>query len=246
MRDQSLASSVLGLATLLASTVPAFAGNFDVKPMRLALSAKQPVASLELRNEGTEPGVMQLQVMGWTQADGNDVYVETSEVLANPPILTVPPGSSRVVRVGLRRAPDPQHELTYRLYLQEVLPPATPDAPQGLRMSLRVGVPVFVAALAKDKLEFKWRTVATSDGAIKLSLANTGNEHIKIKDLELSSLDGAHSTGVRTVATYVLSGQSREWLLKMDAPPAAGAPMRLKAHIDGSAELTVDLSLEAT
>jgi len=245
MRDQTLASSALALTTLLAVAVPALAGSFSVYPMRLALSAKQPVASLEVHNNGSEPAVVQLQVVDWTQADDGDVYGETSEVLATPPILTVPPGGSRVVRVGLRRNPDAQHELSYRLYMQE-LPPPQPPEPEGMRMTLRIGVPVFVAASAKAKPEFHWRSVATSDGGIKLSLANGGNEHIKIRDLELSSADGAHSSGVQNVTTYVLSGQHREWLLKMDAPLHTGVPLRVKAHTDGNFELEANLTLEAT
>lgn len=236
----------LGLASLLASPMPVLAGSFSVNPVRVDLSAKQPVASVTVRNDGAEPTVVQLELMGWGQADNNDVYDSTSELLATPPLFTVPPGGSRVVRIGLRRRPDPLHELTYRLYLQEVPPPMDADF-RGMRMTLRVGVPVFVAAISQTVPDLKWTTVAEPDGKIKLGLTNSGSEHIKIADLELTADSGGpHSSGVQRVATYVLPGQKREWLLQMDGPVAPGSKVRIKAHTDGHAELAANLALDAT
>jgi len=245
MRDLCVSASCLGLAILGLGSAPVLAGSFSVSPMRIALSAGRPVAALEVHNDGAEASVLQLELLGWTQADNADVYAETTEVLATPPILTVPPGGSRVVRIGLRRAPDRDRELTYRLYIQEVPPPLAADF-QGLRMTLRVGVPVFVAATAKPAPQLHWRSAAAADGQVKLTLTNSGNEHVKITDLELSFADGARSSGVQRVSTYVLPGQSRDWLVKMDGPVAAGSALRVTAHTDGTAELAAKLTLEAT
>jgi len=245
MRGLSIAATLFGLAVSGPGTAPALAGSFSVTPMRVALSAAKPVAALEVHNDGAEASVVQLELVGWTQANNADVYAATAELLATPPILTLPPGGSRVVRIGLRRAPDRDRELTYRLYIQEVAPPLT-DAFQGMRMTLKVGVPVFVASVAKSKPQLQWRSVAGPDGAIKLTLTNSGNEHVKITDLELSQAEGARTSGVQKVSTYVLPGQSRDWLVKMDGSVAAGSALRLKAHTDGSAELAAKLTLEAT
>jgi fimbrial chaperone protein len=236
----------LGLASLLAGPLPASAGSFSVNPVRVDLSAKQPVASVTVRNDGAEPTVVQLELLGWAQADNNDVYDSTSELLATPPLFTVPPGGSRVVRVGLRRRPDPLHELTYRLYLQEVPPPLDADF-RGMRMTLRVGVPVFVAANSQTKPELTWSTVAEPGGKIKLGLVNSGSEHVKIADLELTTDSGGnHSSGVQRVATYVLPGQKREWLVQMDGPVPTGSKIRIKAHTDANTELAANLALGAT
>jgi fimbrial chaperone protein len=245
MSHKLIRSMSLGLATLLAAPLPALAGSFSVSPVRLALSAKQPVASVTVRNDGSEPSVVQLEVVGWTQSANADVYDATTELLATPPIFTIPPGGSRVVRIGLRRPPDPSHELTYRLFMQEIPPPLDADF-RGMRMTLRIGVPVFVAASVKSKPELKWRTVAAADGKIKLSLANSGNEHVKIADVEVSAKDGTHSSGVQRVSTYVLPGQEREWLMQMDGPTATGAAIRIKAHTDSSDELAANSTLDAT
>ncbi len=245
MRDLSITAACLGLAVLAWGSAPARAGSFSVNPMRVVLSAAKPVAALEVHNDGAEASVVQLELVAWTQGDNADVYMETGELLATPPILTVPPGGSRVVRIGLRRAPDRDRELTYRLYIQEIPPPLATDF-QGMRMTLRVGVPVFVASTAKPKPQLQWRMAAAAEGGIRVSLTNRGNEHVKINDFELSLADGARSSGVQRVSTYVLPGQSRNWLIKMDGSIAAGSTLRVKAHTDANVELAANLTLEAT
>jgi fimbrial chaperone protein len=243
MRELSLPAACLGWLISVFGGGPALAGSFSVTPMRVVLTAAKPVVALEVRNEGAEATVLQIELAGWTQADNADVYGETADLLATPPILTVPPGASKVVRVGLRRAPDRDHELSYRLYVQEIPPPISTDF-QGMRMTLRVGVPVFVAAAAKTKPQLQWHTAAGADGAIKVTLTNSGTEHVKITDLEVSSADSERTSGVQRVSTYVLPGQSREWMVKMDGA-TAGSQLQVKAHTDGSVELSAKVTLEA-
>ena len=114
-----------------------------MSPVRATLSARQQVGALTVRNDGAEPAVVQLEVLSWSQQDGKDVYVPTAEILATPPIFTVPAGGSQVVRVGLRRAPDPGASSPIGCICRRVPPPPKPDF-QGLQVALRIGVPVFV------------------------------------------------------------------------------------------------------
>src|ERR1700722_9498766 len=135
MRDLSIKATCLGFAVLGWGSAPARTGSFSVNPWRVVLSAARPVAALEVHNDGAEASVVQLDLVAWTQGDNTDVYAETGELLATPPILTLPPGGSRVVRIGLGGAPDRARELTYRLYIQEIPPPLATDF-QGMRMTL--------------------------------------------------------------------------------------------------------------
>jgi fimbrial chaperone protein len=210
----------------------------------VSLSAARPVTLVTLRNEGSEPSVVQLEVASWGQTAADDVYEPTTDLLATPPIFTVPPGQSQVIRVGLRRAPDSRRELDYRLFLQEVPPPA-PAGFQGMRVALRISVPVFVAPPAKAKPEPKWRTVSNSNGSVTVSLENNGTEHVKIANLELTTQDGASASAVQQVATYVLPGQTRQWHVQPLVPLSAGSRIRLRAHSDTNSELGADLTLDA-
>lgn len=230
MMKRALGRAAFGLALLLGAIACASASSFSVSPVRATLSASQPVGSLTVRNIGAEPTVVQLEVVSWSQQDGQDLYVPTQEILATPPIFTVPAGGSQVVRVGLRRAPDALRELTYRLFLQEVPPPPKPDF-RGLRVALRVGVPVFVMPPVPAKPVLRWQAAPTSEGALKLSLINDGNVHIQIANFMLTPAGGA-SLGIQQSAAYVLPGQRRDWFVKADPFPSLGSVLHLNAQTD--------------
>lgn len=230
MFARATSQAVIGLAFLMGAISTATAGSFAVSPVRATLSSKQPAASLVVRNSGPEPTVVQLEVVGWSQEEGKDIYAPTKEILATPPIFTVPPGGSQVVRVGLRRNPDAQRELTYRLFLQEV-PIPKPDQ-SGLRVVLRVGIPVFVNPAVAVAPVLRWQAAHTPDGALKLSLTNSGNAHIQVAKSSLTLASSAQTLMSHDVAAYVLPGQSRDWILKPASMPARGTALRISAQTD--------------
>ena len=115
--------AVFGLFVFLAGATVVNATDLGVSPVRVTLSDKQKMGTLTVRNNGAEPVPMQLEVLNWSQEEGNDVFTPTRELIVNPPIFTIPAGGSQLIRVGLRRAPDAQRELTYRIFLQELPPP---------------------------------------------------------------------------------------------------------------------------
>lgn len=205
----------------LAGAGSASAGAFHVNPVRVTLSAERSVAALTVRNTGSEPTVVQLEPVGWSQQGQDDVYAPTQELLATPPVFSIPPGGSQVVRVGLRRAPDPRMELSYRLFLHEV-PPAAQTGVSGLQVALRIGIPVFVAPTAPVRPALDWRLVKTAEGGIELSLENPGSSHVQVQRLTLAT--GAAAPAIASVQTpaYVLAGKRREW--KLPAPPSGQAP----------------------
>ena len=219
------------LALSLATTeVPA--GSFQVNPIRVDMTKGATTAAITVRNDGEEPIVVQSSVVKWTQDNGQEVYAPTSEALVTPPIMTVPPGGEQIVRVGLRRGPDPQRELAYRLYLQEVPPPPKPGF-TGLQVALRVGLPVFVAPGAPGIRRLEWSAQIGQDGAIRLAAQNTGNAHVQITDFELRLPGAGEPIAHESTLAYVLAGQRRQWTLP--APPdrvKSVNEFRLKAYTD--------------
>jgi fimbrial chaperone protein len=135
-----------------------------------------------------------------------------------------------VVRVGLRRAPDAHRELAYRLFLQEIPPPPKPGF-QGLRVALRIGVPVFVVPAVAAAPVLRWQAARAPQGQLKVSLANSGNAHVQVANFKLAVV-GGEDLGTHQVSAYVLPGQSRDWLVKASPMPAAGAVLRLTAQTD--------------
>lgn len=225
---------------LLAATGAARAGSFQINPVRVTLSASQPIGSLTLTNTGAEPAVVQLEVVRWSQRDGRDVYEPASEVLATPPVFNVPAGGSQIVRVGLRRMPDGERESTYRLFLQEVPAPMT-VATQGLQVALRIGVPVFVLPPVDAKPVLAWRAVRTREGPLKLLASNQGTAHVQIAQYALQ-LGRNRDRRAQQVAAYVLSGEDRYWMI--DDSPLPGTAVHLSAQTD-SGDVDLDLLVES-
>ena len=129
-------------------------------------------------------------------------------------------------------APDPQRELTYRLYLQEVPPPPKPGF-TGLQVALRVGLPVFVSPIAPGIRRLEWSAQIGADGAIRLAAQNTGNAHVQITDFELGVAGAAEPIAHESTLAYVLAGQRRVWALPASPDRVKSVTeFRLKAYTD--------------
>lgn len=240
MNRQTFGQAAWGLAFLCGGVRLCAAGSFTVNPVRVILSPSQAVAAITVSNAATEASVIQLETSRWTQQGGKDVLTPSSEILATPPIFTLPPGGSQIVRVGLRRAPDATHELTYRLVLREVPPPQ--PISQGLRVALAVSMPVFVVSPHPAFSDLEWQAAQLPDGRLELQATNTGNAHVQIGAVELSSSGSASPVVQQSVATYVLPANTRTWTFKSGVDVRPGSVLRLHASTDaGDVQATVTL-----
>ena len=234
MLARAIIKAAFSIILFVMGSSVANAASFGVSPVRVTLSDSQQMGALTVRNDGTEPVSMQLEVLNWSQEAGKDVLTPSRELLANPPIFTVPAGGSQLVRVGLRRSPDGQRELTYRVILQELPPPPNPDF-MGTRMLMRISLPVFVLPKVDAKPVLLWQATRTSQGALKIRLTNNGNAHIQILNFKLSPLDSAQPWVTKQSSEYVLAGQSRDWNLPADSEypaPPPGTSLQLFAQTD--------------
>ncbi|MDO9215044.1 MAG: molecular chaperone [Methylococcales bacterium] len=221
---------IYGLVLLVGTSVVS-AGSFQVSPVRATLSSGKPISAMTVRNTGTAPAVIQLEVMTWSQQQGKDIYTPTQEILATPPIFTIPVGGSQILRIGLRRTPDAQRELTYRLFLQEVPPPPKPDF-KGLQVALRIGVPVFVTPTTVPQPALAWKVYRTRDGKIEVNLTNNGGLHVQVSNIRLARVDGGE-LGKQQLSGYVLPNQSNSWQVKDVSVPSSVSTLHLFAKTDG-------------
>jgi fimbrial chaperone protein len=236
------ASLLTLLLFAVSAPLVALAGSFEVNPIRVDLSPKNRSVALTIRNSGTTSVVVQASVSSWAQTDGKDVLTPTNEVLISPPVMTIEPDREQIVRIGLRRAPDAQRELSYRLFLQEVPPPPQPGF-QGLVVALRIGLPVFVQPRqGPAKATLVWNAELREPGSIRLKLENNGTGHIQISTIELFRAEEKQAVAEHSGLTYVLPGQSREWDLKA-RNPKKGDNLRMKVSTDaGSIDAQIELA----
>lgn len=230
MHAKTLCAALVVAASLLAA--PARAGSFQINPIRVDLGPGQASQTLVVRNDGSEPLVVQSSVQAWTQEDGQDVHAPTSEALVTPPIAQIAPGGEQVLRVGLRRAPDATRQLTYRLFVQEVPGPPAANV-TGLQVALRVSLPVFVAPVAAARRDVAWSVARGGAGEVALIVENRGNVHVQVLDLALHAPGGEAPLARQAHVAYVLAGQKRRFALPLEAPLAAEVDaLRLVAHTD--------------
>jgi fimbrial chaperone protein len=219
------------VAAWLAGT--ATAGTFSIAPVRIELNGSQRTAVLTVHNDEDAPMVVQATTLAWSQSGGEDETLATRDLLVTPPVFTLPPKGEQVLRVALRAAPDATHELDYRLLLAEV--PGPPEQGfTGLRLALRLSLPVFVSPAHAAAAQLAWSAQRGSDDTITVNARNLGTAHLQLLDWTLQFGDPAHATHVGLMR-YVLPGSQVSWQLKIPAGASSTATLSLAGFSDQGA-----------
>ena len=209
------------------------AAGWSIDPIRVDLSPSKKTGAMTIRNDTDQPTSIQIQAVVWTQVGGKDVYTATKELLVSPPIVTIPPKSEQIIRVALRKQPEANKELAYRINLQELPMTATPNS-SAVQVSLRIGLPVFVQSQAGDAVpKMTWKVTSAPNGMYKVDLHNSGSAHVQVLDFFLYAPGSEIPLASQTSSSYVLAGQSQEWLLKStNTAKRYDARLHLKAFTD--------------
>jgi fimbrial chaperone protein len=197
------------------------AAELSISPLRVGLAPGQNSGNVNIVNHGNEPIAMQVEAFAWTQDGGLDLHSETAAVLAVPPIFELAPGETQLIRIGLLVPRDSLEETAYRLVLTELKSPVVSADNRGLpmrtglRMRMRVSIPVFVLPEAEPRPTLDLDGFVIVDGMAHFRLQNHGNTHVRLERLQLLG-DGGRETGsVQDFATYLLPGVSRKFVLRM-------------------------------
>jgi fimbrial chaperone protein len=210
---------LLCVATCVAGAAPALASSFNISPIRVELASGRRTEALTLKNADEAPVVVQVHVVAWSQRDGVDQFDATHEMLVTPPVLQLPGNGEQIVRVALRGQPDRSQELAYRVVFEEV-PQAAPAGFSGLRVALRLSVPIFIApSVGKPHADLSWELHALPDGQLEVAATNHGSAHSQVTDFELQS-SGAALHGM--TGKYVLPGSRVSWVLQAQPTPGQG------------------------
>jgi len=211
---------VVALAFLCAlAPLPAAAGEYAVSPMRIHLDREAKSAAVTLTNSGNDAMTFQIAAMEWTQdADGRDHYEPTTEVVFFPKILTLPPGESRVVRVGVQAIPV-SIERTFRLFIEPLPAPAKEPAAPGAQISInfRFALPIFVAPPARTAAG-EIDDAAIRKAVLSLKVRNTGSAHLRMDDGVTVTGRDAQGNDIfteRIDSRYVLAGMAKPLTLPL-------------------------------
>jgi fimbrial chaperone protein len=190
----------------------AVAGAFSISPVRVELAAAQRTQALTVRNEQDAPVTVELHVKAWAQHDGEDELTDSRDVLSTPPVFTLQGHAEQIIRVALRRDVDTSQELSYRLILQEV-PEQAPQEFIGLRVALRLSLPIFVSPRQPAQDDVAWRATRFENGGLRIEAENRGSAHLQVTDF-MAQLGGDDAHAVHAAnSKYLLPGSSGAWTL---------------------------------
>ena len=229
-----------GLLAFFMASAATQAGQISIRPLGLVLTSEQPIRTFRVTNPGAEPVTVQIQPLSWRQHDENDELNPTRELLITPPIVTIPPGETQLVRAGLRRAPKPAEELAYRVQFSEIPPP--PEAGfTGLVVALNISVPVFVTPPAPVGAEAFWQGWMRPDGQLELQVANRGNAHLKLTQVRV--LARGNEIGSRNTLIYVLPGSTRSLTVPVNGGLTSGSSVDIETR-NGQHTRTFQVSVD--
>lgn len=197
----------------------------SIAPLRVEIDGSEGGATVRLTNASNHALPVQSRLFAWTQADGEDVYTPSSDLVVSPSITSIPPGQTQVVRI-LRKGPATPGEKRFRLAVDQLPDPALARPGQALTR-IRFTLPVFVDREKAPPAAFAWRIAKD-----RLELANHGGTTARVLDLVVKTGDGRVIEVERNALRYVLGNSTITWPLGNGCNLG---PVRVTAQIDGQA-----------
>ncbi len=209
-------------ACLLIASIGTQAAEFAVSPIKLFFDRQTRSAIVSVSNDAAEPLVVQMSLVRWTQdAEARDVYTESEDFQFFPRLMTIPPKDKRAIRIGVRAPPAGSGELTYRLFINEVLEPKEKVAAPMVRLAFRFALPIFVSPVTSTPLGEIGATTFeagvdknTGKTVVGVTVRNTGTENFRIESIRMASPQG--ETIKESGGWYLLPGVSRDHALIID------------------------------
>ena len=137
----------------LACSASATAGSFKINRVQVTLPPNRQSASLTITNTDAVPVSVRMLAYRWTQIDGRDVHTPTNDVIASPPMFTIAPGKTQLIRVGLKTA---TRTGAYRLIFDEI--PRGDRIAGQIQVTLRLNLPLYLLPAKGGAAALRWRT----------------------------------------------------------------------------------------
>ena len=205
-----------------------------ISPVLVELSTARRVVSVTINNPSDQAMNIQAETLAWSQPDGANHYEPTEDLLVAPPIAEIPPQSSQIFRVTLRRPVSGTVEQAYRLVLEDVSEELNPK-PGVVAIRFKHNLPVFVIPPGEAKAAPRWSRCAAVAGKGCVRLDNDGSRHIRVSELTVAG-QGWQQT---IQGGAVLAGTWKQW--SFDLASGRSRPASVTAKTDQGA-ISADLS----
>lgn len=195
----------------------------SIAPLRVELEGSGAGATIRLTNASNRALPVQARLFAWSQADGEDVYAPSGELIVSPSITSIPSGQTQILRV-LRRGAASPGEKRFRLAIDQLPDPAL-VRPGTAQTRIRFTLPVFVDREKATPAEFIWRVDKD-----RVELENRGGATARVLEIEVKTRDGRAIPVERNALRYVLGNSTIAWPLEGGC---SLGPLRVTAQIDG-------------
>lgn len=219
---------ILAGALLAIAAQPAGAASLEVAPVTLEIAAPGAAATLTFRNAGPKPIDAQIRVFRWQQVNGEEKLEPTDDVVASPPVTSLAPNASYVVRLVRVTKQPVSGEESYRLLVDE-LPDAARQRNGAINLLLRYSIPVFFFEADAAEPNLRWSFEQRS-GRTYLTAVNEGDRHVRVSSLKLRNGDQTISFG-SGLTGYVLGRSKMGWAVpSKNFRVGAGNPVVIAAE----------------
>src|ERR1035441_10559597 len=181
-RRNATTNALSAILVFLTASMAVRAQSLSVLPVNIFLAPGQSATTLTVTNQGNSKTAVQIRAFAWDQQGDSDQLEATEAVLVSPPIASIEPGASQVVRLILRKPPQGR-EATYRILVDQIPPPAAPGI---VHVVLPFYIPVFPEPQTRAVPQVQFH-IELNGGQIVLVGTNEGLRHEVIRDLELST-----------------------------------------------------------
>lgn len=210
------------------SGLAARAQSLAVLPVNIFLAPGQNATSLTVTNRGDKETSIQIRSFLWNQKGDDDDLAPSSDIVLSPPLATIAPGASQLVRLILRKPPQ-FGESTFRILIDQIPPPAEPGV---VHVVLRLSIPVFALPSKRTTADVQFHLERDGDKLFLVGV-NNGLRHEALRDIVLNTMDGHEMKTGQGVSPYILPGVTRRWPISAQGSllPQDGK-LRLTLHAD--------------
>lgn len=208
--------AIILLSLFFLRPASALAG-FSVSPLIIEFDGKVKSALISIEAQGPENVNLQMRAVEWTQdADGKDVYTDTSDLIYLPKLMTVKGNKSRALRVGSARSTIVDKEKSYRLFIEEIPAPKKDAEGTKVNISFRFALPVYIKPV-KEHYDLKIEKAEIAGKGVVVLVRNSGNAHQRVFTVDIKGKDsgGNEVMSVRLNGWYVLGGSSGKYFAEI-------------------------------
>lgn len=205
--------SILLFFILLSFSLLTKASTIEVSPTKIFISSNKKFTAINVKNLSQEKVFIQAELLNWSQKQNDNIYTPSNELIVNPLIFAVDANSEQIIRIGLKKNySNIKEEQSFRLLLSEL--PDQFKIASGLKMLLRLNLPIFIEPSEKTNQELVWSKKIVNSDTVNLTISNPNNTHRMINKIELKDKLNKSLYDKQNAFIYLLPHQEYTWTIK--------------------------------